>query len=289
MAQEKSFNSKTGSMGKAMRRTFGVGIPTTITLSAALAVVFAIAIDGCSGSKNNNRTNTSVSSNSPSTVAGPKAFSSRPVRGAVDRQMSKAEIARKKSVAQPLTTTYADSVSGVSFHYPKQYTLVTPEKALNSQLLDRVPMNFVQAGGMRVATLTSTDPLVAPLLEVSVHKGLTAQQCDQFANPSPAYVGKALPLDPIDDTLPSKVKINRLDFMRVDNGTDQTDTRYYHHFENGSCYEFGLAVVEKPGNLATADHQGQVNALEQIMNSVEIKAEGLAKASVATSPISKSR
>jgi len=276
-------------MGKAMRRTFGVGIPTTVTLSAALAVVFAIAIDGCSGSKNNNRTNTSVSNNSPSTVAEPRAFSSRAARGAVDRQMTKAEVARKKSGAQLLTTTYIDTVSGVSLHYPKLYTLVTPEKALNAQLLDRVPMNFVQPGGMRVATLTSTDPLVAPLLEVNVHKGLTAQQCDQFANPDPAYVSKALPLDAIDDTLPSKVKINQLDFMRVDNGTDQTDTRYYHHFENGSCYEFALAVVDKPGNVATVDHKGQVNALEQIMNSVEIKPEGLAKASVATSPINKSK
>jgi hypothetical protein len=62
-----------------------------------------------------------------------------------------------------------------------------------------------------------------------------------------------------------------MDFMRVENGTEQTDTRYYHHFENGACYEFVLAVAEKPGNTKPIDHYELFDKLERIFASVQIK------------------
>ena len=277
MAQEKSFNSRTNvSVGKVMRRTFGVSIPATAALSVVFAVVFAIAIDGCSGS-NNKKTNTSGSSTSssvPTSGASP-SLSKTSVSGP---KKDKSLITSKKSVAQRLSTvTYTDSVSGLSFRYPRQYSLMTSEKAaLNSVLLDRVPMNFVQPGGVKVATIATTDSPATPLLGVNVHRGLTAQQCEQFSDPSPADVAKNLPLDSADDSLPLKLKVHDLDFTRVDNGTEQTDTRYYHHFENGSCYEVVLAVVDnaaKPGSTVAVDHSKQFDKLERILTTVTIKPE----------------
>ena len=61
------------------------------------------------------------------------------------------------------------------------------------------------------------------------------------------------------------------EFTRVENGTEQTDTRYYHHFENGACYEFVLAVAESPDNKTAVDHFELFDNLERIMASVEIK------------------
>jgi len=266
MAHEKSFNSTTTlSVGKVMRRTFGVSIPATAALSVVFAVVFAIAIDGCSGS-NNKKTNTSGSSASSSVPT--KGGSSLPATGLSEPKKTE----KKKVVTQRLSTvTYTDSVSGLSFRYPRQYSLIASE---NEAL--RVPMNFVQPGGVKVATIATTDSPATPLLGVNVHRGLTALQCEQFSDPSPADVAKNLPLDPADDSLPLKLKVHDIDFTRVDNGTEQTDTRYYHHFENGSCYEVVLAVVDnsaKQASTLAVDHSKQFDKLERILTTVTIKPE----------------
>jgi len=266
MAHEKSFNSTTTlSVGKVMRRTFGVSIPATAALSVVFAVVFAIAIDGCSGS-NNKKTNTSGSSASSSVPT--KGGSSLPATGLSEPKKTE----KKKVVTQRLSTvTYTDSVSGLSFRYPRQYSLMASE---NEAL--RVPMNFVQPGGVKVATIATTDSPATPLLGVNVHRGLTALQCEQFSDPSPADVAKNLPLDPADDSLPLKLKVHDIDFTRVDNGTEQTDTRYYHHFENGSCYEVVLAVVDnsaKQASTLAVDHSKQFDKLERILTTVTIKPE----------------
>ncbi len=266
MAHEKSFNSTTTvSVGKVMRRTFGVSIPATAALSVVFAVVFAIAIDGCSGS-NNKKTNTSGSSASSSVPT--KGGSSLPATGLSEPKKTE----KKKVVTQRLSTvTYTDSVSGLSFRYPRQYSLMASE---NEAL--RVPMNFVQPGGVKVATIATTDSPATPLLGVNVHRGLTALQCEQFSDPSPADVAKNLPLDPADDSLPLKLKVHDIDFTRVDNGTEQTDTRYYHHFENGSCYEVVLAVVDnsaKQASTVAVDHSKQFDKLERILTTVTIKPE----------------
>src|SRR5258708_205077 len=280
MAQEKSFNSRTPvSVGKVMRRTFGFSIPATAALSVVFAVVFAIAIDGCSGN-NNKKTNTSASSTSssvPTAGANPSLSKSSVSEPKKDKSL----IANKKPVAQRLSTvTYTDSVSGLSFRYPRQYSLMTSEKGgpldLSRRAVDRVPMNFVQPGGVKIATIAAADSPATPLLGVNVHRGLTSQQCEQFSDPSPADVAKNLPLDPADDSLPLKLKVHDIDFTRVDNGTEQTDTRYYHHFENGSCYEVVLAVVDNSAKQARTPalaHSNHFDMLERILTTVTIKPE----------------
>src|SRR5262249_51668222 len=240
MANTKSFNSETKkSVTGAMRRTFGLGISAAAVLSAAAAVMFAAALDGCSGGSKKTEISSSNLKSSSTVSALP---SPTPIQ-------SEIVTPKKKSVVKRMSTLgYSDSVTGVSFRYPRQYTLITPEKVKqNTELLNRIPMNFVEPGGVKVATVELPSGVATSLLDINVNKKLTAQQCDQFADPDLSDVKGNSPVDASDDSIPSKVNFHGMDFMRVENGTEQTDTRYYHHFENGACYEFVLAVAEKPG------------------------------------------
>jgi hypothetical protein len=289
MAKIISFDSngskKTSGVMQAMRRLWAISIPATAVLSGTLAVAFAIAVDGCSsGSKKTDvisSTNTgSISKSLPT-----------PTPSLVDTEKSKVTT-KKKSPVQHSSVAYLDSGSGVSFRYPREYTLTTPEKVkLNSELLDRVPMNFVEPGGVKVATIALPGKLVTPLLGVNVHKGLTEGQCEQFADPDAADVAATSKTDPDDESIPVKVNLRGRGFTRVENGNEQTDTRYYHHFENGACYEFVLAVAEPPDNKVAVDHFELFDNLERIMASVEIKSGAPASvtASVPATPVNQSK
>jgi hypothetical protein len=111
------------------------------------------------------------------------------------------------------------------------------------------------------------------LFKVSVNRGLTAQQCEQFADPDIADVAGTSPVDTSDESIPSKVSLRGVDFSRVENGTEQNDLRYYHHFENGACYEFVMAVEEANGNTTPVDHFELFDKLERILATVKIKPE----------------
>jgi len=268
MAKITSFDTKkTGGVMQAMRRLWAVSIPATAVLSGTMAVAFAIAIDGCS--KNSNK-KTDVSSSINSTGVSKSLPTPTP---SLANTTDKASVTtKKKSPVQHASVAYVDNSSGVSLRYPRGYTLMTPEKAkLNSELLDRVPMNFVQPGGEKVATIALPGKLVTPLLGVNVNKSLTASQCEQFADPDAADVADTSKVDPSDESIPTKVSMHGREFTRVENGTEQTDTRYYHHFENGACYEFVLAVAESSDNKIAVDHFELFDNLERIMASVEIK------------------
>ena len=268
MAKIISFDSnKTGGVMQAMRRLWTISIPATAVISGTLAVAFAIAIDGCSRGSSKK---TDVSSSSLNNSTGVSKSLPTPTPSLAS---DKSTITPKKKVVKRSTTMgYVDSGSGVSLRYPRGYTLMTPEKAkLNAELLDRVPMNFVQPGGVKVATVALPGHLVTPLLGVNVHKGLTAGQCEQFADPDAADVAASSKADPSDESIPVKVSMRGREFTRVENGTEQTDTRYYHHFENGACYEFVLAVAESPDNKIAVDHFELFDNLERILASVEIK------------------
>lgn len=272
MNQIKSFNPRTGAgVISAMRPLWRIGIPATAALSAALAIAFAIALDGCSNSKNN-KTNVASSSHTalPSGSGQGTGISSLP-----DLSSQAVTSAKKaKPVVQRLSTVgYADSTYGVSFRYPRTYTLLTPEKVKLDQSLEQIPMNFVAAGGVRVATIRLPGGPATSLFNVSVNKGLTAQQCEQFADPDAADVASNSPVDTSDESIPSKVSLRGVEFSRVENGTEQNDLRYYHHFENGACYEFVMAVEEPAGNTKPVDHFGLFDKLERILATVKIKPE----------------
>ncbi len=284
MKQMKSSNDKTAvGIVNAMRPLWRIGIPATAALSTALAVAFAIALDGCSSNKNHK---TEVSSSSH--ISQPGSSGQGTVTPALPEVTTPAVTAKKKTVVhRPSTVGYIDGTYGVSFRYPRSYTLLTPEKVKLNQSLDqsveKIPMNFVEPGGVSIATIGLPDGPATSLFNVSVHKGLTEQQCQQFAVPDASDVAGNPPVDTSDDSIPVKVSLRGEDFTRVENGTEQNDLRYYHHFENGACYEFVMAVEESEGNTKPVDHFELFDKLERIMATVKIKSEP-AQPVVATVP-----
>jgi hypothetical protein len=272
MNQTKSSNEKT-SIGimSAMRPLWRVGIPATAALSTALAVVFAVALDGCSSNKGNKTNVTSSSHTSLPSSSGP-GTSAATLPDLSNQPVTTAK--KSKPVVQRLSTVgYADGTYGVSFRYPRNYTLLTPEKVKLDQSLEQVPMNFVQPGGVSLATIGWANGPTMSLFNVSVNKGLNEQQCQQFAVPDASDVAGNSPVDTDDDSLPVKVSLHGTDFTRVENGTEQNDIRYYHHFENGACYEFVMAVEESQGNTKPVDHFALFDKMERIMATVKIKPE----------------
>jgi hypothetical protein len=64
-----------------------------------------------------------------------------------------------------------------------------------------------------------------------------------------------------------------VEFAKAESFTDQSEARYYHHFENGACYEFALGVEDAPGTTKPVDHLQVFDKLERIMTTVKIKSE----------------
>ena len=64
-----------------------------------------------------------------------------------------------------------------------------------------------------------------------------------------------------------------LEFAKAESVTEQSEARFYHHFENGACYEFALGIEDAPGTTKPVDHLQVFDKLERIMTTVKIKSD----------------
>jgi len=186
---------------------------------------------------------------------------------------------KKKIVKpRPATVAYADQSSGVSFRYPRKYVLKTPDAGKpDAPSADEYGMNFVQPGGSLIASVElpknaypGTD-LVAASFNVSVNKNLTLEQCGQFT---------LLQLASSDDlsVQPARMKLAGMDLEEMEalSGPQnkQADAKYYHYFDNGSCYEFALGLSTQPDGsddaVVPVDRSDVFHKLERILASVKI-------------------
>jgi hypothetical protein len=263
-------------------------------MSGVLAVGFAIALDGCS-SKEKQPVQTS-SAYSQSTQPMVALAQATPVASPTPEVVTK----KKPVVRKPSTVIFADKKNGISFRYPGKFTLVTGEKAKNDAALEeRLPMNFVQPGGVNVTSLALPGGATSSMFDVRINKNLTADECGKFAEPGSSEVGSNLPVDSTDGLAPSTLSFNGMDFTRAENVTERTDARYYHHFEaansgnqadskSGVCYEFALAVEDSLDSTKAVDHVDPLEKLERILSTVKIKPETVpaVTASVPAQPVS---
>lgn len=255
------------------RRARVIGGAATAAATAVMALAFLLDFNGCSGSKNKN---TPVSSASPST--GNPVASSQPQLSSENKLENKVEavIEKKKAIKRATTATYTNSTYGVSFRYPKTYTMLTPEKdSKETAWPDPVAMNFTEAGGQTLTTLVLPGTRASSYFKASVIKNVNAEQCGKFASsPEQSEVSTNPPVDATDDSIvPVKANILGVEFAKAENVTEQSEARYYHHFENGACYEFALGVADAPGTIKPMDHLQVFDKLERIMTTVKIKSE----------------
>jgi hypothetical protein len=259
---------------------------------AALLIVCSIAV-GCSSEKPqpaSSHNSPAMTQPTPPAVTMPPA----PVQQAVAKPVHK-KVVRKA----PVMLAYTDKTSGVSFQYPKKYSLKTGDAADQLVSSDPVPMDFVQPGGVAVAAVAVPETaypksdLGPAFFDVSVNKTLTAEQCGQFLETkaaSPAETGTpaetTAPATPA-AVPPAKLMIGDMELQSAETlasqGTREEASKYYHVFENGACYEFALKVsttnIENQGGATHVDRGEVFKRLERILATVKIAASAEVTAS----------
>jgi hypothetical protein len=203
---------------------------------------------------------------------------------------------------KPATVNYTDKTSGLTFEYPRRYALETGSAATELLASNPIAMNFIQPGGVALAAVelpetgfTNTD-FSSAFFNVSIHKTLTAEQCTEFAVPQPkAATPIATPApstesasktDPVPATPApaesqlasgSKLMLGDLELRTTEavsgEGARQSDSKYFHVFQNGSCYEFALnvtTVASEDGVTKHVDRDKVFSRLEQILSTVKI-------------------
>lgn len=196
-------------------------------------------------------------------------------------------VVEKKKAKRPPIVTYKDAASGLSFQYPRKYTIKTGNSAKEDLAgLGPVPMNFSEAGGKTLATIEvnnsffpGTD-LKTAFVNVSVNSTLDATECSQFSVPVRTEGESAST---------SSAQIGGNDFAVVEDfdqvNAEQPAARYYHTYANGSCYEFALGIATD-GNadkeeVRAIDRDAVFDKLTKIVASAQIASTNEAKPAVA--------
>lgn len=273
MSQFNSSHTKATSFGDGMlqvMRTMATSVATITAVLVLAGIVFGLT--GCSKDKDQNK-NENISASQA--IPTPTISLPAPVN------VAKPVVAKKRRTAnkRPSTVTYISSAYGVSFQFPGQYDLTTPGTGDQSALAEHVPSNFVQPGGVPVATIELPGDWSTSFFSVSANKLLTSQECQQFAIPAQSDPAGNLSVDGNDSSIPSKTSIHGLEFTKVENASEQEDVQYYHHFEPGSdgssgtCYEFAMGVEQGHVSSKTLNYPELFDKLEKVMATVQIKPE----------------
>ena len=286
-SESKSFNPSLIVNGPTKRARM-IGGAATAAATAVMALMVILDFNGCSSNKNKNaQTSSSIPNTvSQNTVNSDAVASSQPPVSLESKV--EAVIAKKKTIKRASTATYTNSTYGVSFRYPKTYTMLTPEKdSKESAWPDPVAMNFAEPGGETLTTLVLPGTRASSYFKASVIKGVNAEQCGKFATtPEQSEVSTNPPVDATDDSIvPVKSNVLGVEFAKAENVTEQSEARYYHHFENGACYEFALGIADAPGTIKPVDHLQVFDKLERIMTTVKIKSEPVPEVAASSEPV----
>jgi hypothetical protein len=271
-----TINRTPGSGNQSFKQIEGEGWLSTylpaIGAGTVMAVVLALAIS-CSKKSDSAAGKISAPSAPVATSSAPStALSVTP------------EPPKKIKKHRPANATYVNGNYGVSFSYPRKYSLQAGDEKSSMP----VPANFVKPGAVEIASVdmpdtsfTDTD-FSSALLNVSVNPGMTAEECAQFVPTS----------KDADAAKPETVKIASNEFTVLEQmngeGEHQSDLKYFHLFKNGACYEFALDVEtsRKPDEeLAQVDRGKVFQQLSKILTTARIKdveLPGVEKAEKAT-------
>ena len=188
--------------------------------------------------------------------------------------------AKKTHKKRPANVMYRDDNAGVSFLYPRKFRLATGDDALVQFAgLGDAAMNFVQPGGVAIATVEVPDgsypgtDFASAFFNVNVHRSVKEQECAHFALADSHNVNGA----PVDA---GKAKVGSSEMATTSNVSAstmaQTETHYYHSYDNGACYEYVLSLGT--AGFGVKDNAEPVNRdeifarLEKILATVKVKA-----------------
>jgi hypothetical protein len=270
------------------------GNNTSALIFAAVLIVCSVTV-GCSSDKPK-----PVTATNQGPITQPESpISSTP---APTMQTEKKPAPRKVVHKKPATVNYTDKTYGVTFEYPRRYAIETGDAATELLASNPLAMNFVQPGGLALAAVelpetnfANTD-FSSAFFNVSINKSLTADQCTEFAVPQPkvappapatesasaaatpaAVQATTAPASDVQSASSSKLMLGDLELRATEavsgEGTRQSDSKYFHVFQNGACYEFALnvtTVASEDGVTKHVDRDKVFNRLEQILATVKI-------------------
>ena len=261
-----------------------VGFSSThlpLIFAGLLTVALFLGVSSCS--KKGGTQLTGVSSQSSAPVAGSAA---PPAAPAVAPALPPKKKVHKR---RPATARYVNKTYGVSLSYPTKYSLNVGEKAqLSWPELGPVEMDFVKPGGKTLAALRlpensypETD-FASGFMTVNVNNNLSAAECSQFAFPQASSK---------EAVTPSKVRIGSVDFEQVESLTGdarQADAKYYHVYQNDTCYEFTLGLGTTTSGvedgITPVDREQVFSKLEKILGTVKIETKAPAVEASPASP-----
>jgi len=187
---------------------------------------------------------------------------------------------KKTPKKRPANVTYSDPNSGVSFLYPRKFALASGDKAQPQFAAPGdVPMNFIQPGGVAVATVAlpggsypGTD-FASAFFNVNVNRGVSEHECAHFAFVDTRNADG----EPVDA---EKIKIGTTDMEMTSNfsasAMKQAETQYYHSYENGACYEYvlglGTAGYGANNGIEPVNREEVFTKLEKILATVKVNA-----------------
>ncbi|MBO0912661.1 MAG: hypothetical protein J2P13_12790, partial [Acidobacteria bacterium] len=206
----------------------------------------------------------------------------------------------KKAVKKhrPAVATYVNGTYGVSFSYPRKYSLAAGGKQIEMP----VESGFVKPGAVEIASVDMPDggypgtDFSSALLNVSVNKGLSQEECAEFAgtpkdesakidagnrNQSEGTgntTGSTPPKLAEEAEPPTSIKLGLNEFTETEQmkpaGERQSDVKYFHVFRNDACYEFALDVEtsrKAEVDLAQVDRDQVFKQLAKILTTAKIK------------------
>jgi len=273
------------------------GKNTSALIFAAVLIICSVTV-GCSSDKPKPVTSNNQIPVTPSPA--PVAAMPAPPVQAASKPAPKKPVQHK----QPASVNYTDKSSGLTFEYPRRYAIETGAAATELVTSNPIPMNFVQPGGVALAAVELPETSFAntdfssAFFNVSVHKSLTADQCTEFAvpqpkitpasstdsaTPSPAPSSQTQPASTPssasqpDSTSNSRLMVGDLELRGTEavsgEGTRQSDSKYFHAFQNGACYEFALnvtTIASEDGITKHVDRDKVFDRLEKILATVKI-------------------
>ncbi len=246
---------------------------------AALLLICSLTV-GCSSDKpkTENTLSQSTTQPMPPLATTPAATPVAPAVQAVAKPVHKKVVHKA-----PATVTYADKSSGVSFQYPRKYTLKTGDAADELVSSDPVPMNFAQPGGVALALVALPESafpksdLAWAFFDVSMNRALSEEQCGEFSQTKPVAAADASTSVASDAAPTPKLMIGDLELQSTETvasqGKNEEAAKYYHVFENGACYEFALKVATsgvETDNSKHVDREEVFGRLEKILATVKI-------------------
>ncbi|MBV9342605.1 MAG: hypothetical protein JO159_17180 [Acidobacteria bacterium] len=178
--------------------------------------------------------------------------------------------AKKIKRHRPPNATYVNSQYGISFSYPRKYSLQVAGEP--SSMLRTT--NFVRAGAIGITSLELPGDAYpqtnysSASLSVSINPALTAEECVLF----PANTSSP------DQMRPESVKLGGNEFTAVEQTAEapehRFDRKYFHLFTNRACYEFAMEVetsLKVDESFAPLDRDKVFERLEKIVASARIK------------------